>query len=110
MLAFAAALGATALSATRFVAHAIYWSQHRDEPIGAWMTIGYVANSYGVDIAPLRQAVGLLPNERDRRTLAEIAAAQGRSFETLRLVLVEAIAAARAGQAQPPRDTGQVEP
>ena len=94
--AFALALGATGFFAIRFVVHAIYWSQHREEPIVSWMTVGYVARSYEVPPELLQEALGITPGERDRRTLAEIAAEQGRDFEALRTALLEAIAAARA--------------
>lgn len=95
-IAFAVSLGATGFFATRFVVHAIYWSQHRDEPIAPWMTVGYVARSY--DIAPLvlQEALGLVPGVRDRRTLGEIAASQGREFDAVRSALERAIAATRS--------------
>lgn len=96
MLAFSLALGATGFFATRFVVHALYWSHHKEEPIAPWMTVGYVAHSYGIAPTMLREKLGLDPEGRDRRTLAEIAADQGRSFGDIHAAVLDAIAAARS--------------
>jgi hypothetical protein len=105
--AFAFALGATGFFATRVVVHALYWSQHKDEPLEPWMTVGYVAHSYGLAPEILREKLGLAPEERDRRTLAEIAADQGQSFEVVRAALLDTIAAARSSPPlRPPQPQG----
>jgi hypothetical protein len=112
---FVLVLGATAWHTTRTVRHAIYWQQHRDEPIRGWMTVGYVAHSYHVPARVLYQALNLPPREprepRDRRTLRVIARAQGRTLEEISVVLQDAITRARTSPAQtppppPPHDDG----
>lgn len=96
LVALAAALAGTALFATRLVIQAVYWSQHRDEPIESWMTIGYVAHSHGVPVRLLQEAAGLPLGKPDRRSLGEISASSGKSFAELKTELAKAIAASRA--------------
>ncbi len=99
---FVLVLGATALHATRTWQRARYWREHRDEPIRAWMTVGYVAHSYRVPARVLYQALDLPPREpgspRDRRPLREIAREQGRTFEEISATLQTAIERERATQ------------
>ncbi len=90
------ALLAAALFAVRTVRVALYWPQHRDEPIERWMPVNYVAHSYDVPPEVLWAALGLpAERRRDFRPLGEIATAQGRSFEEVRASLEDAIARAR---------------
>lgn len=77
--AFAFALAFTGYHVVRAVANAVYWHQHRDEPIEGWMTVGYVAHSYRVPPHVLQMALGLPPAPPDRRPLDHVAADQGRS-------------------------------
>ena len=97
------ALVAAALFGFRTVRSALYWSQHRNDPIERWMTVNYVARSYGVPPEVLWDALGLAPARRPspdaRRPLSEIATTRGQSFEQVRATLDAAIARARA---QPP--------
>ncbi len=95
---------ATGIFGARAVVSAIYWSQHRDDPIVGWMTIGYVAHSHDVPPQVLQQAIGLPTGVRDRRPLSEIAAAEGRSLGEVVAMLEAAIAAERAagGGGAPP--------
>ena len=79
----------------RTVRDAIYWNNHQDEPIEGWMTIGYVAHSYHVPPHILFLALGLKPGPPERRNLATIAAAQGRSVEQVAALLNTAIVHAR---------------
>jgi hypothetical protein len=107
--AFVLVLGATGLHVARTVRGAIYWRQHRDEPIRGWMTVGYVAHSYHVPPHVLYQALDLPREPRDRRPLREIAKSQGRSVDELRATLLDAIAHARPPYPPPPpppRDDG----
>lgn len=102
--AFVLVLGFTGFQVVRTVRFALYWQDHRDEPIEGWMRIGYVANSYQVPRPELFQAVGLPTDARDRRPLAEIAESQGRSFDEVKAEIERAIREFRAGH--PPRNGG----
>lgn len=95
LAAFVLALAVTLLVTVRLAGHAVYWSRHHDAPLAEWMTIGYVARSYGVDPRDLARAAGVLPGERPGETLAEIAARSGRPVEELEASLREQIAASR---------------
>jgi hypothetical protein len=94
--AFALAATVTVLFGARAVVSAIYWSQHRDEPIQPWMTVGMVARSYGVPPDNLFEAVGIMDGRRDRRTLSVIANERQVPVQTLVADLERAIAAARS--------------
>ena len=48
LLAFVVVLGFTGFHIVRTVRDAVYWHQHRDEPIESWMSIGFIAHSYHV--------------------------------------------------------------
>lgn len=100
LAAFVAAGIATAVFGTRAVVSAIYWSQHRDEPLAGWMSIGYVARSHEVPPQVLLEALGLDPGVRDRRPLSEIAAAAGRPLAEVTALLAEAIAEEKAERAK----------
>jgi hypothetical protein len=89
--AFVLTLAFTGFQVFRTVQFGVYWRQHRDEPIAGWMRVGYVANSHQVPRPILDQALGLPPDARDRRPLAEIARAQDRPFEEIKADLEEAI-------------------
>lgn len=97
IVAFALAVVLTAVLGGRLVVSSVYWAQHRDRPIEPWMTVGMVARSYHVPRATLAAALDL-GAARDRRTLAEIARATGRTEADVAARLNAAIAAARAGQ------------
>jgi len=60
-LAFVLALGLTAFFGVRFVRHAIYWSDpaHRNEQVAGWMTVGYIARSWGLDPHDIDAEAGL---------------------------------------------------
>jgi hypothetical protein len=102
VLAFLLAIVVTGLFATRAIRRALYWRNHRDEPIRAWMSVPYVAHSYRVPPYVLYQAIGLPPRPRDRRPLREIAREQNRSVEDLSSQLQEAITHARPPYPPPP--------
>ena len=44
-----------------------------DEPIGPWMSIGYVSRARHIDPQELHDLLGLPPDRPDRRPLGEIA-------------------------------------
>lgn len=99
--AFVAVLGFTGLYAYRAVRDAIYWDYHTDEPIQSWMNVGYVAHSYHVPPHVLYSALGM-PNRHDKRPLLKIAAAQGRSLDETKAILMDAIVHVRPPYPPPP--------
>jgi hypothetical protein len=102
MLAFFVVITITTLFAARTVRQALYWHNHRDEPIHGWMTVGYVAHSYHVPPHVLYKALGLPHKPPDKRPLREIAGAQNRSMDVISVVLMDAITHARPPYPPPP--------
>jgi hypothetical protein len=96
---FLLAVVLAALFTVRTVAYTLYWREHREQPIERWMTVGYVAHSYGLPREVLEEALGLPPSapplRADRRPLAEIAESQGKTFEQVKATLLQAIERAR---------------
>jgi len=101
LFAFLLTVLVTGMFAVRTVRRAVYWHNHRDEPIRAWMSVGYVARSYRVPPPVLYQALGVDPQPHDRRPLREIARRQNRSVEAVILDLQNAIEHFR--QSPPPQ-------
>lgn len=96
---FLLAVVLAALFTVRAVTYTLYWREHRNQPIERWMTVGYVAHSYGLPREVLEEALGLPPSNpplrADRRPLSEIAQSQGKTFEAVRDTLLQAIERAR---------------
>src|SRR3954463_15909314 len=88
---FLVALFVTSFFLVRTVRRAVYWHNHRDQPIRAWMSVPYVSHSYSIPPHVLYRAIGLPEMQRDRRPLREIAREQNRPVETLIHELDEAI-------------------
>ncbi|HTK38525.1 MAG TPA: hypothetical protein VL325_08535 [Pyrinomonadaceae bacterium] len=86
------------------IKRALYWHEHKDEPIRMWMTIGYIAHSYRVPPPVLKQALGLPANTPDKRPLARIAHEQNRPVDQLIDILNETIETERLQK--PPPQTG----
>ena len=86
----------------RAVRPAIYWHYHQDEPIRAWMNIGYIAHSYHVPPHVLYLALGLPHKPPDKRPIRDIARAQNRSVDVVIAVLKDAIVHARPPYPPPP--------
>lgn len=99
---FVLALVLTGFFAVRTVRRAVYWRNHRDEPIRPWMSVRYVSRSYRVPPHVLYKAIGLPPLVRDRRPLREIAREQNRPVETLIEELQNAIVHSRPPYPPPP--------
>ena len=97
VLAFVLVVSFTGIFAIRTVRRAIYWHRHQDEPIRSWMSLGYIARSYGVPPWVLYQALGLPPRTGgpDRRPIREIAREQHRSVDEVIAILQNAIVHAR---------------
>lgn len=101
-LAFLLALGFTGVYVVRTVADAIYWNEHRDEPIEGWMPIGYVAHSYHVPPHVLFGALGLPFAPPDHRPIAVIAREREQTVDQLAMRLRYAIVHARPPYPPPP--------
>tara|TARA_Y100000815_G_scaffold2504_2_gene2348 strand:- start:63009 stop:63365 length:357 start_codon:yes stop_codon:yes gene_type:complete len=99
VIAFSVALALTVLFGIRTTAFLIYWSNHRNVPVAGWMSPGYVAKSYRVDIETVRKSLGLDPDARDRRPIGRIAADRGVPVEELIRQLNEALQAESASEA-----------
>jgi len=97
--AFVVALIVALFFAARLAYFWVYWSDpsHRNQPIEDWMTVGYVARSYGVPRDKLAEAIALNPTPGERRTLSQLAAERGVATDTLKTELRQAI-----GRLQPP--------
>ena len=109
LAAFFLFLGVAVHHAVLFVRDAIYWKYHQDDEIQGWMNVGYVAHSYRVPPHVLYKALGLPHKPPDKRPLAEIAQAQGRSLDEVKASLQDAIVHARPPYPPPPpppRDDG----
>lgn len=57
--AFVLACAVTLFFAGRLVFYTAYWATHREMPVQGWMTVGYVARSWGLDPRELDAAAGL---------------------------------------------------
>jgi len=97
---FGMASAATVFFAVRSVLFFVYWSDpaHRDQPIEGWMTPRYVVQSWQLPPEVMIDALGEGPMPGKRRTLAEIAASQGISFDELGIRIEDAAKAFRDGQ------------
>jgi hypothetical protein len=100
--AFLLACAVTLFLAGFTVTRAVYWSNHREEPVSAWMTVGYVGRSWGLDPRELDAVAGLpVPEERGHPlTLAEIARDRGVPVTDIIAEVEAAIVTLRAAEAQ----------
>ena len=101
--AFLLACAATLFFSGRFVVQAVYWATHQEEPVRPWMTVGYVARSWGLEPMELDLAAGLpLPEVKGRpQPLSEIARDRGVPVEAVIADIEAAIATLRAqGEAE----------
>lgn len=70
--------------AARFIYGVAYWSQHSEEPIRPWMTVGYVGKSWNVPPRAIDDIAGLpKPVEGKPYTLQEIADQRGVPVEDI---------------------------
>lgn len=63
--------------AGRFAVRAVYFAQHREEPVAGWMTVGYVGRSWGFDPREIDALAGLPLPEGRPFTLEQIARDRG---------------------------------
>lgn len=83
---------------TRFLFALVYWSAHHEEPLGPWMTVGYVARSWDVSPPVLNDLLGLGRPEGKPMTLQDIAQLRGIPVEDLMVEVRAAVDTARAMQ------------
>lgn len=97
VLIFTLALAAVLFFGTRVTMRWVYWNDpaHQDQPIAGWMTPGYIAQSYGVDMEVIRAALALDADSPHRQPLDEIARASGADRADLVAAIEAAIAAER---------------
>ena len=94
-IGFVVSTGLATVLTLRLFLGLIYWSQHSDLPPEPWMRLGYIAKSNQVSVETLRASIGLDPEKRERRALAEIATDTGLPIEELIQTLKTQIAAAK---------------
>jgi len=92
-VAFCVAIAGTFVFAYRAGRHArgLRWE---NEPIRPWMTVPFIAHTHHVPPALLFHALGLEPQQHDRRSLREIAREQHRPVEDAMRDLERALAGA----------------
>jgi hypothetical protein len=71
------AVALTLFFAVRFAVGAIYWAQHRQEPISGWMTVGYIGRSWQLDPREIDAVAGFPLPQGHPLTLEEIARQRG---------------------------------
>ena len=101
-LAFVLSVTLTGVIGVRTGQKVLYWHSHKDEPIRAWMTVGYIAHSYHIPPYILYQALGLPYKPPDKRPISTIARAQKRTVNDVRDVLSNAIIHSRPPYPPPP--------
>ena len=98
--AFLLACAATLFFSGRFVVQTVYWANHQEEPVRPWMTVGYVARSWGLEPMELDLTAGLpLPEVKGHpQPLSEIAKDRGVPVDEVIAEVEAAIATLRAKQ------------
>jgi hypothetical protein len=96
--AFLLACAVTLFFAGRFTVYTVYWATHQEQPVQAWMTVGYVARSWGLDGREIDALAGLpLPEVKGRpQPLSEIAADRGVPVSEVIAEVEAAVATLRA--------------
>lgn len=99
--AFLLACAVTLFFAVRFILFTLYWANHQQMPLQPWMTVGYIARSWGLDPRALDTAAGLpLPEVKGHpQPLAEIARDRGVPVAQVIAEVEAAIATLRAAGA-----------
>lgn len=95
--------------AVRAFHHGRRFHERTDEPIQPWMNVPYIARAYRVPPPVVAAAIGLAPEQRDRRPLQEIAREQRRTTETLIAEIMAAIERERATKPPGPPGPPQAE-
>lgn len=100
-LTFALAVVLTLFFAGQFVARVIYWSNpdHRNQAVQPWMTVGYVARSWGLSGPEIDDLAGLPRPDGHPLTLQEIASQRGVPVAEVVKAVEDAIALLKAREA-----------
>ena len=77
----------------RLAESALRWSERRDPPIAAWMTLGFIERSWDVDRAVLAEALGVEIAPGERLTLAAVAERTGKPPAEVKATVERTIAA-----------------
>lgn len=77
LMAFVAALSLTLYFIGSITWQAVYWANHRNMAVQPWMTVGYVANSWGLNGRDIDLTAGLPLPDGHPLTLIEIAVQRG---------------------------------
>ncbi|MGL3607182.1 hypothetical protein ACSV9I_11760 [Rhizobium sp. G187] len=97
---FVLVLGLVLFFAIRTALFVSYWNDpaHRNQPVEAWMTLGYVAHSWHVPVERLARDLDVAPPPRNapRPSLERLAKERGQTFSDFRTELEAAIARLRA--------------
>lgn len=101
--AFLLACAATLFFSGRFVVQTVYWANHQEVPVRPWMTVGYIARSWGLEPMALDLEAGLpLPEVKGHpQPLSEIAKERGVPVEDVIAAVEAAIVTLRAEQKAP---------
>ncbi len=82
--------------AGRFTYRVAYWTTHHNQPVAAWMTVGYVAHSWHLDPRAIDELAGLPPPTGAPLTLGEIATERGVPVDQIIAAVEAAIARLQA--------------
>jgi hypothetical protein len=106
-VAFCVAIAGTFIFAYRAGRHAhrLRWE---NEPMRPWMSVPFIAHTHHVPATALFQAIGIPPQQRDRRPLRKIAREQNRSVDDLIRTLEGALASAGHTHPAPDAAPGKV--
>lgn len=100
---FLLACAVTLASASWLTYSAIYWNNHRNQAVQPWMTVGYIARSWGLE-GPKLDALAGLPGPKAKghpQPLSEIAADRGVPVAQVVAEVEKAIAVLRMAAPQP---------
>ena len=99
--AFLLACAVTLFFTGSFAYRTVYWATHQEVPVRGWMTVGYIARSWGLDGRELDALAGLpVPEEKGHpQTLREIALDRGVPVLEIVTEVEAAIAELRAREA-----------
>jgi hypothetical protein len=75
--AFLVALALAIFFTGKIVWRTVWWSQHQQEQVMPWMTVGYVGRSWGLDPREIDERAGLPMPQGKPLTLKDIAAQRG---------------------------------
>lgn len=97
--AFLLACAMTLFFGGRFTVYTIYWANHREATVEPWMTVGYIARSWGLEPRTLEAAAGLPVPEMRGRPLPLDEIARGRGVPVAEVIAEVEAAIARLNAA-----------